>query len=357
MNKLKEKRSLVELARRFGQEPESTLLEDIARLERDEEQRLQREAAIRERIAADLVEIFNPEVQHELVQSPPTEIQEQGNPNARPIATSDPDAPSPAATTPTIAERVARVITEQGVVAPDPVLARPGKNLEAEVRRLEQWISRIAATGPGGGEVNLRYLDDVDRSTIDDGYYLRYNAPTKKFVFDHGTKNIYYGAFQSNVTQTSSATSATAIACETTYYSRGVSMTSNGITSSISRIVIAHPGTYNLQFSAQLVNNGNAIDPVFIWYRQNGIDIQETNSQITVPSKQGNVDGAIIAGWNFFIRTTNVNEYVELMWFVVDSNHTFIATTTSAAATATTPFLPSIPSIILTVNEITIDNS
>jgi hypothetical protein len=44
------------------------------------------------------------------------------------------------------------------------------------------------------------------------------------------------------------------------------------------------------------------------------------------------------------------------MWFVVDQTHTFITTTTSQAATATTPFLPGIPSIILTVNEITIDN-
>lgn len=159
MNKLKEKRSLVELARRFGQEPESTLLEDIARLERDEEQQLKREAAIRLRIAEDLLELFNPEVEHELVQSPPTEIQEQGETNARPIATSDPDAPSSAATAPTIADRVARVITEQGVVAPDPVLARPGRSLEAEVRRLEQWVSRIAATGPGGGASDILNLD------------------------------------------------------------------------------------------------------------------------------------------------------------------------------------------------------
>jgi hypothetical protein len=116
VNKLKEKRSLVELARRFGQEPAAALLEDIARLERDEEQRLQREAAIRQRIAVDLSEIFNPEVEHELVQSPSTEIQEQGETNARPIATSDSNAPSPAATAPTIAERVARVISEQGVI-------------------------------------------------------------------------------------------------------------------------------------------------------------------------------------------------------------------------------------------------
>ncbi|UTS51978.1 hypothetical protein [Synechococcus phage BUCT-ZZ01] len=35
----------------------------------------------------------------------------------------------------------------------------------------------------GSGEVNLRYLDDVNASTIADGLFLRYDAATKKFVF------------------------------------------------------------------------------------------------------------------------------------------------------------------------------
>jgi hypothetical protein len=359
---LQEKRTLVELARRFGQEPAPRLLEELAILERDEEQRLKRESDLRERIATDLNTMFRKAEINELVQPSPEPA--AATPAALPVTLTETPADQVLEiTVPTprlqdaVADYIKRNVRESTVVNPEPVLAQPQRDLEREVKYLKEWVGKIAATGPGGGEVNLRYLDDVDRSTIDDGQYLRYNAPTKKFVFDHGTKNIYYGAFQSNVTQTSSATSATAIACEIMDYSRGVSMTSNGITSSISRIVIAHPGTYNLQFSAQLVNSGNAIDPVFIWYRQNGMDIQQTNSQITVPGKQGNVDGAIIAGWNFFIRTTNVNEYIELMWFVADQTHTFIAATTSQAATATTPFLPSIPSIILTVNEITIDNS
>lgn len=66
---------------------------------------------------------------------------------------------------------------------PEPV----DRNLEAvqaKLKFLEQAIGKIAATGPGGGEVNLRWLDDVDRSTIVDGRWLKYNAATKKFVFD-----------------------------------------------------------------------------------------------------------------------------------------------------------------------------
>jgi hypothetical protein len=38
----------------------------------------------------------------------------------------------------------------------------------------------------GSGEVNLRYLDDVDRDSIADGYVLSYDEASKKFVFVEG---------------------------------------------------------------------------------------------------------------------------------------------------------------------------
>jgi hypothetical protein len=188
MNRLQEKRSLVELARKFGQEPAAELLAEIAALERDEEQQLKREAAIRERIAEDLLELFNLEVKNELVQSPPTEIQEQGETNARPITTSEPNAPSPAATAPTIAERVARVISESGVVAPDPVLARPQKDLAQEIKYLREWVSRIAATGPGGGAAEIYNLDLPVKSVTGDytlgrkDYYVGVSSMVKTYI-------------------------------------------------------------------------------------------------------------------------------------------------------------------------------
>ena len=56
--------------------------------------------------------------------------------------------------------------------------------LQLKVKYLEQWISRIAATGPGGGEVNLLKLDDVDTSNKGYNKYLKYDPSTKKMVFD-----------------------------------------------------------------------------------------------------------------------------------------------------------------------------
>jgi hypothetical protein len=55
--------------------------------------------------------------------------------------------------------------------------------LKKTVTDLHRFASRASQMG-GGGEVNLRYLDDVNRSSIADGLYLRYDAATKKFVFD-----------------------------------------------------------------------------------------------------------------------------------------------------------------------------
>lgn len=53
--------------------------------------------------------------------------------------------------------------------------------------RINVAISKALATdawkATGSGEVNLRWLDDVDRDSIEDGFVLSYNAATKKFTF------------------------------------------------------------------------------------------------------------------------------------------------------------------------------
>lgn len=57
------------------------------------------------------------------------------------------------------------------------------KALTDKIQYMENWLSKISMAGPGGGEVNLRYLDDVYRPSIYDGRYLRYNDTLKKFEF------------------------------------------------------------------------------------------------------------------------------------------------------------------------------
>lgn len=57
------------------------------------------------------------------------------------------------------------------------------KAITSKLKFLEQAVGKIAATGPGSGEVNFRWLDDVNRASINDNWVLEYDAASKKFQF------------------------------------------------------------------------------------------------------------------------------------------------------------------------------
>lgn len=179
---LQEKRSLVRMARALGQEPAPGLLEDIERLEFEEQRRAAREAQIRSRIADDLKEMF----QSVGPQSVPEPLIEQTIPVA------DIDIPDVLIDSPAevkdvaalVAASISRQLQSEGtLVRPDAEMPAANAELEQKVKYLESWISRIAATGPGSGEVNFRWLDDVNRASINKDWYLTYNPTTKKFEF------------------------------------------------------------------------------------------------------------------------------------------------------------------------------
>ena len=249
-------------------------------------------------------------------------------------------------------EVIKEVVKTDSFQQPAPQPVDPNfTSLQRKVQFLEQAIGRIAATGPGSGEVNLRWLDDVERSTIQDQHYLRYDAPTKKFVFDNGHKNSHYGAFQSTVTQTCGASTATALTYNQVDFSYGVTVANN------SQVVLEHPGLYNAQFSVQLTNAGTAIDSVYIWLRQNGVDVAGSAGKIDVPSKHGNDDGALLIGWNFYIKTVIPNDYFEFIWFTADETHVTIPNLPDKAAVpGVSPYIPGTASVVLTVSPVNVDD-
>jgi hypothetical protein len=65
----------------------------------------------------------------------------------------------------------------------NPKVAPEIKAITDKLQYMENWLSKISMAGPGGGEVNLRYLDDVNDKTIQDGRFLRYNAASDNFEF------------------------------------------------------------------------------------------------------------------------------------------------------------------------------
>jgi hypothetical protein len=107
-----------------------------------------------------------------------------------------------------------------------------------------------------------------------------------------------------------------------------------------SRIVIDRRGVYNIQFSAQFVNNsGGSAHRVWVWLRVNGTNVADS---ATVLRLQGN-NTEQVAAWNF-VQRFNAGDYFELMWEVSDTAVSLFADPASAVH-------PAIPSILLSVTD------
>lgn len=150
-----------------------------------------------------------------------------------------------------------------------------------------------------------------------------------------------YGGFSSSVDQTGSISAGTAMTFSSTDITDGVTLVSN------TRLTVPVNGTYNIQFSAQFENVENTQELVTIWFRVNGVDVPNSSTNITVPSrKTSNIYGYAVASWNIFLDMT-AGQYVEIMWLPA------VATITLQHLPASvSPAYPAIPSVIATVNQV-----
>jgi hypothetical protein len=110
--------------------------------------------------------------------------------------------------------------------------------------------------------------------------------------------------------------------------------------------VFANAGTYNIQFSVQLVNTDSSIHNANIWLRLNGTDVPYSNGQVTVPNTHGGIPGQLIQSWNYVI-TLAANDYIQFYW---QAESTAVSIETVAAGT--TPVTPVSPSIIVTATQV-----
>ena len=147
-------------------------------------------------------------------------------------------------------------------------------------------------------------------------------------------KRARYGSFYDTTTQTATViNTATAITFNTTDLSNGVF-----IGSPTSRIVVDTEGVYNFALSFQIDKTSGGIGQFFIFFRLNGVDVPDSAGLIRI---QGN-NAEIFSAYNLFLQL-KANDYVEVMFSVDDLS-------VELHAIAATPPVPSIPSIILTVN-------
>jgi len=103
-------------------------------------------------------------------------------------------------------------------------------------------------------------------------------------------------------------------------------------------INIMSPGIYNIQFSAQFdgPNNNN----IYIWLENSSGAIPFTNT--TLHTTGGG--SPLLASWNWFVKTTTLNEHYRIAWTATSTGITIKSFTNT--------YGPIIPSIILTVQQV-----
>lgn len=109
-------------------------------------------------------------------------------------------------------------------------------------------------------------------------------------------------------------------------------------------VQVIYPGIYNYQFSAQFDNSDSQDHDVDFWVRVDNVDVYESATRLTIPSRHGSANGAAVAALNIFI-TANANSIID---FVVAANHPDIRLVDLPASSS--PYVrPSIPSLISTI--------
>jgi len=148
-----------------------------------------------------------------------------------------------------------------------------------------------------------------------------------------GSGSLRSGAFYDTTTQSAAAiNTAYAITFNNTSLAQGVS-----IGTPTSRVYVDRTGSYNIQFSLQLVSTNAASKDVYIWADVNGTSVPNSATKLTMSG----ASNSYVAAWNFVIRMS-AGDYFRLMWSTSNTN-------VQIAAVAASAPVPAIPSVILTV--------
>lgn len=127
------------------------------------------------------------------------------------------------------------------------------------------------------------------------------NANISGSLYVGGHKQFNCGAWQDTTTQSGSANTAYAFKFNTTDILDGV------ILSGSTGLQAGYAGTYNIQWSGQLVQGAGSAE-VTVWLRKNGTNISGTGGRVTMAS-----NSKLLPAWNY-VLDLNQNDVVELMW-------------------------------------------
>lgn len=217
----------------------------------------------------------------------------------------------------------------------------------ANFQRTKRTASGVVTGDPAVGELVLNTASGYLYTTRDDGALVLINNGIPGPIGPSGavgpsgaagvnaTQRYFLDAFDTT-TQTNTAISGNAYTFDTTVNSRGIAVVSG------SMIQVANSGVYNIQFSVQLEKTSANKEDVDIWFRKNNVDQDWSATTIVV---EGSSDKQV-AAWNYFM-SMDTNEFAEIIWHTADTDVKAVA-----VSGITNPAHPSIPSIILTVNNV-----
>jgi hypothetical protein len=191
-----------------------------------------------------------------------------------------------------------------------------------------------------GPELFATVQDGITKQTTFDSIYT---GLTGSFVssstFNNYTSSVqsyYLSAYHTASIPLSVISTVYSMSFSTTDFASGISISG----SDKSKIKIANPGIYDIQFSAQLDKTNSRNNTVYIWLAKNGTNEPNTNTGVTL---FGGSNEAQVAAWNFYV-SASVNDYYEIRMAATDDN---------ALIEYDIPALgPAVPSVILTVGRI-----
>lgn len=324
MKTIKEKILYIKFAKSLGMPVDANILEEVTNYTEMQRNLVE---SVRKNATSDLFNVKSiteePISEPELIQEEPIQIPAQNLIDL------------------TVHEIGKQVVREQdSFQQPNPPPVQP--DIDAIVKKLkflEQFIGKIAMAGPGSGEVNLRYLDDVDRASIADGLFLRYNSTSKKFEFDEID---HLTTFDTSTQPIANVLLSQVVTLGNVDISNNITLGSN------SRIIFSKANSYNIMPSLQLVNRSNEQQDFTFWLRKNYVDVADSASVFTIPArKTASIFGKLIATTPIPIHV-NVNDAVQIM---CQSNSLEVSIET-VVLSETPPIVPHAPSVILLVSRI-----
>jgi hypothetical protein len=244
------------------------------------------------------------------------------------------------------------IVTLANVVTPGTVInssvSTTGNVIGANLVGNNLTPTRVTFVGPAKGITDDgEFTYDPVTNTLSVGNISASGNVTAAYYYGNGSTltgttggSTYYAQFWDTTTQTNGgATTANPMTFDTSdTFNTGVSIA----VGNTSHVVIANPGVYNIQFSAQFAKTDSGQDTVSVWLAKDGVAVPDSCSDIDL----NNNNARSVAAWNWLVNPTVANTYYQIFWSSADTNMTIFA-----QGTRTNPTRPAIPSVILTVTQ------